>query len=233
MYADVESRGGILEPAGIVEVKYRAPHQVEAMHRHDTKMQELDAKLAKADGEERAQLEKQVKARERQLLPLYTSIAERFADLHDRTGRMKAKGVIRQGVEWKNARRYFFWRVKRRVLQDFLVKKIRDADKRLKHDEAVARVKSWADQAKVNFEDNEQMADWLEQLDAASRVEACKQAYLKAQLEAVFKEMSPTEQQTVLETAARRVQPPAREVAFPAAPAPPAASKVDSSCSVM
>jgi len=233
MYADVESRGGILEPAGIVEVKYRAPHQVEAMHRHDTKMQELDAKLAKADGEERAQLEKQVKARERQLLPLYTSIAERFADLHDRTGRMKAKGVIRQGVEWKNARRYFFWRVKRRVLQDFLVKKIRDADKRLKHDEAVARVKSWADQAKVNFEDNEQMADWLEQLDAASRVEACKQAYLKAQLEAVFKEMSPTEQQTVLETAARRVQPPAREVAVPAAPAPPAASKVDSSCSVM
>lgn len=27
-YADVDARGGILEPPGIVEVKYRAPQQV-------------------------------------------------------------------------------------------------------------------------------------------------------------------------------------------------------------
>ncbi|OLP78355.1 Acetyl-CoA carboxylase, mitochondrial, partial [Symbiodinium microadriaticum] len=29
MYADVDARGGILEPPGIVEVKYRAPQQIE------------------------------------------------------------------------------------------------------------------------------------------------------------------------------------------------------------
>ena len=29
-YADVDARGGILEPPGIVEVKYRAPQQIEA-----------------------------------------------------------------------------------------------------------------------------------------------------------------------------------------------------------
>ena len=31
------------------------------------------------------------KVREKQLLPLYTSVATTFADLHDRAGRMKAK----------------------------------------------------------------------------------------------------------------------------------------------
>lgn len=33
MYADKESRGGILEPPGICEVKFRAQDQVSAMHR--------------------------------------------------------------------------------------------------------------------------------------------------------------------------------------------------------
>lgn len=32
MYADVESRGGILEPPGICEVKFRAADQVSKMH---------------------------------------------------------------------------------------------------------------------------------------------------------------------------------------------------------
>ena len=32
------------------------------------------------------------------LAPLYTQIACEFADLHDRTGRMEATGVIRQAV---------------------------------------------------------------------------------------------------------------------------------------
>lgn len=32
MYADVESRGGILEPPGICEVKFRAADQISKMH---------------------------------------------------------------------------------------------------------------------------------------------------------------------------------------------------------
>ncbi len=40
-------------------------------------------------------------AREKQLLPLYTSVATTFADLHDRAGRMKAKGVIKESISWK------------------------------------------------------------------------------------------------------------------------------------
>merc|ERR1719262_1420804 len=51
MYADVESRGGILEPPGIVEVKYRAPQQLEAMRKHDETLKELDAKAKAATSE--------------------------------------------------------------------------------------------------------------------------------------------------------------------------------------
>ncbi|CAE7464831.1 HFA1, partial [Symbiodinium pilosum] len=58
MYADEDARGGILEPPGIVEVKYRAPQQLEAMHRIDTKLQELDAKLEGSQGAQKAELEK-------------------------------------------------------------------------------------------------------------------------------------------------------------------------------
>lgn len=43
---------------------------------------------------ERRQLEKQLKAREELLLPVYHQVAVRFADLHDTPGRMQEKGVI-------------------------------------------------------------------------------------------------------------------------------------------
>ena len=33
--------------------------------------------------------------------------------------------VIREIVPWKNAREYFFWRVRRRLAQDALVKKLK------------------------------------------------------------------------------------------------------------
>jgi len=149
MYADVDARGGILEPPGIVEVKYRAHQQLEAMHRHDDKLLALDARVAVARGAEKERLQHELKARERQLLPLYTSIAVHFADLHDRTGRMQAVGVIRQGVEWKNARRFFFWRVKRRLLLDHLVRKLRKVNDLLSYCEAVKLVEGWAKDAKV------------------------------------------------------------------------------------
>eukprot|EP00439_Symbiodinium_sp_Y106_P012940 s4299_g1.t2 len=184
MYADVDARGGILEPPGIVEVKYRAPQQVEAMHRIDAKLKDLDGKLAGKEGAAKSEIEKEIKAREKQLhgflgfvaavfhlrfalfgrlsrvggraiyeikefilmtydvmvacrpapemqnrlkhglakamgvlrrgvsrltdrlgsvslgLPLYTSVATTFADLHDRAGRMKAKNVIRDSIDW-------------------------------------------------------------------------------------------------------------------------------------
>lgn len=41
-------RGGVLEPAGIVEIKFRRKDLVKAMHRLDAKCQEITQALASA-----------------------------------------------------------------------------------------------------------------------------------------------------------------------------------------
>lgn len=48
MYADKQSRGGILEPPGICEVKYRSQEQKIAMHRLDPTLIELDDLLVRS-----------------------------------------------------------------------------------------------------------------------------------------------------------------------------------------
>ena len=112
MYADEESRGGILEPPGICEVKFRDKDQKAAMHRLDPVLLELDQE-PEANHEE-------ISAREAQLSPMYTQVAHEFADLHDRSGRMLAKGVIRDVVTWETAREYFYNRLQRRLEIDDL-----------------------------------------------------------------------------------------------------------------
>lgn len=49
-------------------------------------------------------------------------MAHEFADLHDRAGRMKAKGVVRDVLTFKTSREYMYWRIKRRVAEQSLVK---------------------------------------------------------------------------------------------------------------
>ena len=73
-------------------------------------------------------VEAQIKAREEKLAPLYTQIACEFADLHDRTGRMEATGVIKRGLEWRRSREFFYWRVKCRLLRKEVEKQIQAAD---------------------------------------------------------------------------------------------------------
>jgi len=164
MYADQECRGGILEPPGICEVKFRKPDQVKTMHRLDDELKDLDAKLAKAGGEESAALKAQIAKREETLLPLYTQIAHEFADLHDRAGRMKAKGVVRDVLSWKRSREYFFWRVQRRQAEMRLRKAIVDADPNLTFSEVGAKMQSMA--GSVNWEDDKAVTAWLKD-DAA------------------------------------------------------------------
>lgn len=117
MYADPSSRGGVLEPEGIVSVKYRQDKQRETMLRLDSRY----AELSKA-GDRKALAE-----RERELAPVFNSVAVAYADLHDKTGRMSAVGAIREAVEWSNARRFFYMRLHRRLLEGAILAKIRTA----------------------------------------------------------------------------------------------------------
>jgi acetyl-CoA carboxylase/biotin carboxylase 1 len=36
---------------------------------------------------------------------------------------MQAKGVIRQALRWQNARRFFYWRLRRRLNEEYILKK--------------------------------------------------------------------------------------------------------------
>ncbi|KAK1953648.1 acetyl-CoA carboxylase, partial [Colletotrichum sublineola] len=101
MYADVDARGGVLEPEGIIGIKYRKDKQLETMARLDPVYASLKKQMtADLPKEQADELKKKMTLREKQLLPVYSQIALQFADLHDRSGRMKAKGVIRDQLEY-------------------------------------------------------------------------------------------------------------------------------------
>ncbi|KAL2017532.1 hypothetical protein VTK56DRAFT_2024 [Thermocarpiscus australiensis] len=126
MYADVEARGGVLEPEGIVGIKYRKDKQLETMARLDPLYASLKKKIADSglSKEETDAIKKQMTEREQKLLPVYGQISLQFADLHDRAGRMKAKGVIREVLEWREARRFFYWRVRRRLNEEYILRRV-------------------------------------------------------------------------------------------------------------
>lgn len=59
-----------------------------------------------------------IKSRERALSQPYLSVAHEFADLHDRAGRMKAKGCIEEVLTWRSSRRFFYWRILKRQSEE-------------------------------------------------------------------------------------------------------------------
>ncbi|KAJ7876806.1 acetyl-CoA carboxylase [Mycena leptocephala] len=94
MYADVDARAGVLEPEGIVEIKMRRDKIVKLMERLDSTYASLkrDSNDTSKTPEQRATASSALASRETFLQPTYQQIALLYADLHDRTGRMEAKG---------------------------------------------------------------------------------------------------------------------------------------------
>jgi acetyl-CoA carboxylase / biotin carboxylase 1 len=129
MYADEEARGGVLEPEGIVNIKYRREKQLDTMARLDATYGDLRRQLEdkSLSNEQLSEIKVKMAEREEQLLPVYLQIALQFADLHDRAGRMEAKGTIRQPLQWKNARRFFYWRLRRRLSEELIIKRMTEA----------------------------------------------------------------------------------------------------------
>eukprot|EP00931_Biecheleriopsis_adriatica_P052507 TRINITY_DN3055_c0_g1_i3.p1 TRINITY_DN3055_c0_g1~~TRINITY_DN3055_c0_g1_i3.p1 ORF type:complete len:2157 (-),score=543.39 TRINITY_DN3055_c0_g1_i3:77-6547(-) len=199
MYADVESRGGILEPPGIVEVKFRAAQQKELMHRLDPELKSLDALLeasaSTADGGADS-IEAQIKAREEKLAPLYTQIACEFADLHDRTGRMEAKGVIRKGLEWRRAREFFYWRVRCRLLSQEVEHQICEADSDMSCKQAKELLSTWLSEAGKG-EDQETVAYLLEG-PFAEKIQGVKVAATKRRMKELYDSLPEAERASAL-----------------------------------
>ena len=84
--ADPTARGGVLEPSGTIEVKFR-----------ENAMRSLADRSGLSNGSYDSAL-------------IYKA-ALAFADLHDTPDRMKHKGVIRDIVPWEDSREYFFDRL--------------------------------------------------------------------------------------------------------------------------
>lgn len=169
MYADQESRGGVLEPAGTVEIKFRRKDLVKAMHRLDTKCLEIVKALASSElpVKERKTLERQQKEREEQLLPIYQQVSVQFADLHDTPGRMQEKGVITDILNWKESRQFFYWRLRRILMTRDAKKKIRKANPDISSGQLCSMLERLFLEGHGNtksylWNDNKAVVEWLE-----------------------------------------------------------------------
>jgi len=204
MYADKQARGGILEPPGICEVKYRSQDQRLTMQRLDPVLQQLNEELSQSPSdEEAAKISADIKQREKLLAPLYLQVAHEFADLHDRSGRMKAKGCISEVLDWRSSREFFFWRIRRRQLEDQLKDRLVAASgKKLVYATAGERITasygstaSAGDKAVVQWYTNNEAA--IETLVKSTRLEFAAKTALDAlhglsaaEIEAVTKEIA-------------------------------------------
>lgn len=143
-YADPESRGGVLEPEGTVEVKYKEKDLVKTINRLDPVIAQWRQRIAQLDGKEQAsELEIQIKERVNALLHVYHTVAVHYADLHDTPERMLEKGCITEIVAWRESRHWFYWRLRRVLLQTRLVAQILATQQSLQFDEAKSMLNRW------------------------------------------------------------------------------------------
>jgi acetyl-CoA carboxylase/biotin carboxylase 1 len=180
MYADEEARGGVLEPEGIVAIRYKKDRQLETMARLDPTYGDLKKKFEdpSLSREQQAEIKAKMAEREKQLGPIYQQISLQFADLHDRAGRMQAKGVIRQGLKWANARRYFYWRLRRRLNEEYVLKKMTASEGRevpSTREGKLGLLQAWSGVERYDSDDRA-VATWLEEnrKETASKIEAFK-----------------------------------------------------------
>ncbi|XP_037672903.1 acetyl-CoA carboxylase 2 isoform X2 [Choloepus didactylus] len=170
MYADKESRGSVLEPEGTVEIKFRKKDLTKVMRRIDPTYKKLVEQLGTPElsDKDRVDLEGQLKAREDLLLPMYHQVAVQFADLHDTPGRMLEKGVISDILEWKTARTFLYWRLRRLLLEDQVRQEILRASGELSHEHIQSMLRRWFMESEgavkaYLWDNNQAVVQWLEQ----------------------------------------------------------------------
>jgi acetyl-CoA carboxylase/biotin carboxylase 1 len=149
MYAERTAKGNVLEPEGLVEIKFRPKELEDCMLRLDPELIGLNARMKQMKREnasisELETIRRNMTVRMKQLMPIYTQVATRFAELHDTSARMAAKGVIGKVVDWEESRAFFYRRLRRRVAEDALAKEVREAaGEKMSHKSAVESVKKW------------------------------------------------------------------------------------------
>ncbi|XP_068249206.1 acetyl-CoA carboxylase isoform X1 [Palaemon carinicauda] len=170
MYADPLSRGGVLEPEGTVEIKFKHKDIVKAMSRLDPTIHKLNKSLSDSDlpSDQQAATRKKIKERQDILLPIYHQVAVTFADLHDTPVRMQEKGVIQGVVPWAQSRQILYWRLRRLLAEERVKEEIRQVQKDASDAHVESLLKRWFYEAKRSgetylWDSNKDVALWLEQ----------------------------------------------------------------------
>jgi acetyl-CoA carboxylase / biotin carboxylase 1 len=150
MYADENSRGGVLEPTGTVEIKYRIGDIRATIRRLDAtvldwqrELDELSASSPDAATPAIAELRRRIGERVAKLAPIYQQIAISFADLHDTPGRMKAKGVIDEVLVWRQCRFFLYARLRRRLAEEHAKRQIAAIDASLTAAQRTDILRTW------------------------------------------------------------------------------------------
>ncbi|KAG5900050.1 hypothetical protein JTB14_016026 [Gonioctena quinquepunctata] len=188
MYADNDSRGGVLEPEGIVEIKFRKKDLIKTIHRIDPIVKELDEQLQQINQQQQPRersasitqiverpkpkevldVEKKIEDRENFLLPMYHQVSVHFADLHDTPERMLEKGTIHDIVPWRRSRTIIYWRMRRRLLENRVIKALMEAQPELALGQGEAMLRRWFIEDKgasegYKWDKNEVVVQWLEE----------------------------------------------------------------------
>ncbi len=160
MYADKDARGGVLEPEGIVEIKYRRDKVLATMERLDEEYAKLKAASTNpsSSAEEQTLAKEKLATREKHLMPTYQQIALLYSDLHDRVGRMEAKGCARP-ADWPEARRYFYWRLRRRLNEKHMLAKLASANPTLT---SIERKEMLEELVQADPKSDAAVAQWIE-----------------------------------------------------------------------
>jgi len=117
--------------------------------------------------EERAELEAQIRKREQVLEPMYRQVAVHFAELHDTPERMLEKNAIQEIIPWKKARQLFYWRLRRRILEEEIRNEILSTQPNLDVRQVGAMLRRWFIEDKGAIESylwdqDDAAACWLE-----------------------------------------------------------------------
>jgi acetyl-CoA carboxylase/biotin carboxylase 1 len=125
-YASDASKGGVLEPEGVVDIKFRRADLVKVMKRTCPAMQSLEARNAK-DKDSASSAAAAEKKLEKDLMPTFKQLATHFAALHDTPGVMLHKRAIKEIVPWDSSREFFAGRLRFRVAEERVKSLLRDA----------------------------------------------------------------------------------------------------------
>lgn len=158
------------------------------MQRLDPKYKSLKEQSLVPDlsAAQKQKIKEDLEAREKELLPIYHQVAVQFADLHDTAGRMKEKDVIREALHWKESRKYLYWRLRRRLEEEDIVKKILGVNPTLDRTRALNIISGWfhQDTPGVDFEtaykNDKTVVDWLHKYKdiVSSRIHNLEQDYI-------------------------------------------------------